>query len=55
MTDSWIKPKLSTERKPGILCETKNWLAVLWNERLYLGRSIVIPETRMPFTLGINS
>ncbi len=48
MSDSWIKRKLSTERKPRILCETKNWLVVLWNERLYLGRSTVFLKRECP-------
>jgi len=41
MPESWIEQKLSSEKKPGIVYETKNWLVVLSNEQIYLGRSIV--------------
>lgn len=54
MPESWIEQKLSTERKAAIVYETDNWLVVLSNEQLYLGRSVVFLKRECPSLQGLT-
>ena len=54
MPESWIEQKLPTERKTGIVYETKNWLVVLSSEQLYLGRSVVFLKRECSSLQGLT-
>ncbi len=54
MPESWVEQKLSTERKTGIVYETKNWLVVLSSEQLYLGRSAVFLKRECSSLQGLT-